>query len=63
MVSQRLLDDLKNIIREDYGIELEDAETFDFADRLLRYSKMLFDIEQGAEQEHLRENDVHEKSA
>jgi signal transduction histidine kinase len=44
MLSQELLKELRKIVREDFGEELDDGELFEFGENLLSYFELLAKI-------------------
>ncbi|RSN76242.1 hypothetical protein D6D85_04635 [Candidatus Methanodesulfokora washburnensis] len=44
MLSQELLEELREIVREDLGKELSDKELFEFGENLLSYFELLAKI-------------------
>ena len=46
MLSKKLIDEYKQIIKEDYGIELSDQDAFECATGLVSYVELLMKIDQ-----------------
>jgi len=46
MLSKKLIDEYKQIIKEDYGVELSDQDTFECATGLVSYVELLMKIDQ-----------------
>jgi hypothetical protein len=44
MLSPELLEELRRIVREDFGRELDDGELFEFGENLLSYFELLAKI-------------------
>jgi signal transduction histidine kinase len=44
MLSRELLKELRDIVREDFGEELDDEELFEFGENLLSYFELLAKI-------------------
>ena len=45
MISSKLLDELKTIFREDYGVELKPQEVSEIGNTLVNYFSLLLEIE------------------
>lgn len=46
MLSKKLIDEYKQIIKEDYGVELSDQDAFECATGLVNYVELLMKIDQ-----------------
>ncbi len=46
MLSKKLIDEYKQIIKEDYGVELSDQDAFECATGLVSYVELLMKIDQ-----------------
>ena len=46
MLSKKMIDEYKQIIKEDYGIELSDQDAFECATGLVSYVELLMKIDQ-----------------
>ncbi len=54
MLSKKLIDEYKQIIKEDYGVELSDQDAFECATGLVSYVELLMKIDQQTQTEKVK---------
>jgi len=54
MLSKKLIDEYKQIIKEDYGVELSDQDAFECATGLVSYVELLMKIDQRTKTEKVK---------